>query len=187
MTTEILDQTENLRVRLVYDMNAQNPRDEFDHVANVVTLPNARHTDVDKEGGPLAYGWRYLLDRYYLTEAAETFERWARIFHGAVTMYDSSHDGAACVWYLTGEVIEREGIADPMACLKAERDEYRAWAEGDVWGYVIERRVTWTLMDADDEMHTWEHEESCFGFYGLEYAEESASEAFKAVKMGEGK
>jgi hypothetical protein len=56
----------------------------------------------------------------------------------------------------------------------AERDlvgqikQLDQWLRGDVWGYVIE--------DEDDE-----HVDSCWGFYGIEYAKEEAAAALAAA------
>lgn len=79
-------------------------------------------------------------------------------------------------------MIKREQISDPDALLRSERDEYRAWAEGTVYGYVIEEKVTWSPLDpAHDRyppMDTWETVDSCWGFYGYAYAAEEAREAF---------
>jgi hypothetical protein len=59
-------------------------------------------------------------------------------------------------------------------------EEVRAWQDGDVWGYVIEERIGWVRADGSAEtMETWETVDSCFGFYGREWAERSAREAFE--------
>jgi hypothetical protein len=65
--------------------------------------------------------------------------------------------------------------------------EYRAYCEGDVWGWVVEKNVTWSADDDRDDMSTWEHEDSCWGYYGSdgangEYLRQSAREALEAAQ-----
>lgn len=175
---EIIEQSENYRVKLVIEDAPEDPRKAHDHIVSVVTVPDRKYIVVDQDGGPLSDQWDRLMEKYEWSTAVDMFERWARIFQGAVTLLDTPNEGANAVWYITAEVALREGITDSMAALKAERDEYRAWAGGDVWGYVIERRVTWVRRDGDDTMETWEHEDSCWGYYGYEYAESCAREEF---------
>jgi len=65
----------------------------------------------------------------------------------------------------------------------ANMSEYRAYAEGDVWGWVVEKRVTWHADDPDcGDRETWEHVDSCWGYYGRngangEYLEQCARDA----------
>ena len=64
-------------------------------------------------------------------------------------------------------------------CLRAEVEEYTAWARGDVWVAVKERRITWQRSDSpDDIMHTWEVEDSVGCIIGNGYAHETALEYF---------
>lgn len=68
---------------------------------------------------------------------------------------------------LTDEVILKEWEGDKgraVEWLIVVAEEYRRWADGDVWGYTVE---------ADGE-----HVESCWGFYGNDAAEEAAYDAF---------
>lgn len=62
--------------------------------------------------------------------------------------------------------------------------EVQAWRDGEVYGYAVERLTTWRQVEpATAEpvtMTTWEPVESVWGFYGWEWAESSAREAFAA-------
>lgn len=59
--------------------------------------------------------------------------------------------------------------------------EWEAWANGDVWYYTIEKLVHWTSDDSDvSDRDTWEEVSSCAGFYGEEYAAQSAREELAA-------
>ena len=174
------------RLRLVPDEDAGswNPRTEWDHLESVVTVPDGRYADIDKDGGPLDSEWRYLVNRYQGREAIEIFTRYATIYHGAVCLEEfTGRSGPNAVWYLTREQYSGpDGTPDPLAYLKAQAEEYAAWAEGDVWGYIIEREVTWTRED-DPTQHTttWETEESCWGFIGYSHAEQAAREAWAHI------
>lgn len=179
-TVETLETDGDWRLRLVIDEDPPNPRTEYDHLESVVTVPDRSYIEIDRDGGPLASQWRHLINRYRGREAIEIFTRYATVYHGAVCLETFiGRSGPTAVWYLTREVYEGE-TPDPAAYLKAQADEYESWAEGDVWGYIIERRVSWT-RDDDPTQHqtTWETTDSCFGFIGYQYAEESAREAWK--------
>lgn len=63
-----------------------------------------------------------------------------------------------------GDVIEDEEGEKVSEALKGEVDTFDQYLQGDVWGYVIE----------DEE---GEHLDSCWGFYGLDYAKEAATAA----------
>lgn len=53
--------------------------------------------------------------------------------------------------------------------------EYEAYCEGDVWGYVLEKRVHWTTDEEEvSDRDTWEETDSCWGYYGYDYAAEEA-------------
>ncbi|RKR88298.1 hypothetical protein BDK92_2609 [Micromonospora pisi] len=179
------------RVLLEQEDSPVNPREEWNNLAHVVTVPSARYIDVDEDGGPLADAWATLNYRHFCSEAEVIFTRYARIFHGATVLVDAPIDGARSVWYLMPEDIERQGITNPVACLKGERDTYRQWAEGDVYGWVVEESVIWVrVVDAGDAKpdklvtrKTWEVVDASWGIYGYEYAEEAAREALARYVM----
>ena len=179
---ETLETRGDFRVRLVTDDYPENPRKDYDHITHVITVQNNRYADVDDDGGPLAKHWARLISGHGwrtpdTRDAVAMFERFAKI-HGIVTLYDTPNDGASAIWYMMPD--QYHEVGDPMAYLTGERDEYRAWANGEVYGYVIEQRVKWhhTDHDSDDEMATWDHVESCYGFIGYQYAEQEARDAF---------
>lgn len=167
------------RVRLVIDEDPVNPRKDYDQIVYAVTLPHSHYDDV-AEAGPLADEWERIRDK---PEAVAVFQRWARIFHGAVTLHDSPHEGPDVVWYILPDEIAE--VPDPVAALKSSRDEYRAWASGEVYGYIIEEAVDWRRVDGrdDDGMTTWEGVDtdgSCWGLIGYKYAEGEAQREFAA-------
>ncbi|MFJ7202127.1 hypothetical protein ACIQWR_01130 [Streptomyces sp. NPDC098789] len=171
------------RVRLVPDGDARNPRDDFDHLAHVITIDThlGYYNTIDEDGGPFAHAWdRVSWNRW---KGVETFTRWARIFHGAIVIESRPALGPVSLWYLMREDAEDLGML-PEAYLDAERAEYQAWAEGDVYGYIVEEAVDW--LRADDQgttMSTWEAIDTCWGHYGFDWAVTAAKQAL-ALHIG---
>jgi hypothetical protein len=108
------------------------------------------------------------------------FEKYLRAYYG-VTRVETWHSGS--YWYVTYDPAgwrEWAGAAEGSI----DMSEYRAWCEGDVWGYVVEKRVTWTTSDPDyaDEERWEDANASCWGFYGSDgengkYLKQTAREA----------
>ncbi|MGP3686219.1 hypothetical protein ACTVZO_16185 [Streptomyces sp. IBSNAI002] len=181
MSDDVLATTEDgrFRVRLVHDDHAKNPRNDRDTLVHVITIDthHGKYHPIDQDGGPLAAAWDfYGWNRW---GGIDNFIRYAAIYHDAIVLESNPHDGPRSLWYMTGE----EAIALDCGLLtegyiEAEMEEYEAWASGDVWSFVIEQRVGWTRDDDPDEsLETWEHVDSCSGFYGGTYAREQAREA----------
>ncbi|OII68301.1 hypothetical protein [Streptomyces sp. CC77] len=179
MTNVIATSTDGrFRVRLVHDECATNPREDFDHLAHVITIDThlGYYAPVDKDGGPLAEAWdRVSWNRW---QGVEIFTRWARIFHNAIVIESRPERGPVSLWYLLREDAEDLGML-PEAYLDAERAEYEAWAEGDVYGYIVEEAVDWLRADADEAMTTWEEVDSCWGHYGYDWAADAARAALR--------
>lgn len=179
--SEILETAGPYRVRLEFDQDASScdPRDNDSTLSFAVTVPHSRYLDVSKPG-PLANQWDRIKDR---SDAMDLFERYARIYHGAVTDRVTPHDGPSSVWYILPEQIAEIGpSSSPEEALRVEIEEYRAWRDGEVYGYIIEKSVDWVRKDDEDEiMSTWEEVEdgSCWGFVGYKWAKEAALEEFK--------
>ena len=74
---------------------------------------------------------------------------------------------------------DRETMARVLA---ADVETYRQWAEGDVWGYIVQ--TAW-VDDGDGEITGWDAVDdmgaSCWGFIGQQWAKEAAEEALNAV------
>lgn len=170
------------RVRLWVDEGYPNPREESleDLTVYAVTVPDRHYADV-AGAGPLAEAWERV--KTWSPHGVELFSRYARIFHGAVTMHDAPHDGPEVIWYMLPGGMA--GVSDPMTYMKGWRDEYRAWASGEVFSYVIEEAVDWVRGDGQDgSKSTWEpvddDEGSAWGLIGYEFAEEEAKREFSA-------
>lgn len=169
------------QVSIEYDADASSPRDMTDDPVHVLTVPNSRYVDVDKDPGPWGPQWCHLLDRYDWPRAIEIMVRYAALVGGFV--YDHApHDGARSLWYLTRE--DADDWADPLAALADYAREYQAWCEGETYGYVIRQQVTWQRVDDPTiTADRWEIVDSCWGFYGpgTEYVEEQARESLAAL------
>jgi hypothetical protein len=108
------------------------------------------------------------------------FEKYLRAYHG-VTAIKTWHSGS--YWYVTYDPAAwREYTGAPEGSV--DMSEYRAWCEGEVYGYVVQKNVTWTTADPDypDEDRWEDTGDSCWGFYGRngangEYLEQTAREA----------
>lgn len=193
---DVIETTDTHRVRLVQDIDCTNPRDDDEFACGALVIPGSDYNDVPhpgdlaEEAGPRLFGdygtyFGHAADGRGIRDGVAIFERWVRVFHGGATLYDTPYDGPSVVWYMTPEMMRARGFEGDMATdtarmeeiLEAERNEYRAWAEGDCWGVVVEKRVHWTTEDEDvDDRDTWEETEdgSVWGFIGYEYAEAEA-------------
>lgn len=146
-------------------------------------------------GGP--YQHRTWIDAERLTV------RWARAFYGLLLEYDSEHGG---FWFVDPEQMEANfpAIGDGTVqrfrrqegapintyeqyvqdffeasaeVIKSERETYRQWANGEVYGVIFERRATYVrVIDSDSDTlpsdvdwnetrETWEQVESLWGCY----------------------
>lgn len=182
MDGEVIETTETMRLVIHQDTDPANPREDYDHCSHMFEI-------IDRDGsGPYAHVWAEYRRRgaHHALHAGSLglFARYVSMAGGHVHVLERPRDCSSVVFYVTRETIESEQL-DPAAYLKGEAAEYEAWADGDVYGYVIEEKVTWTRMDSGETMTTWEHVDSCWGFYGYEYAKETAREQWAEHVTGE--
>ena len=116
-------------------------------------------------------------------------------YHGGVSFYRKfSTDSEGIAWLEKDEALKdwiKEECWDKEDCYDlcdGMRNELEAWAEGEVYGFVVEDCIKskihkeYTNVDKDDEDYEeeeWEESDSCWGFYGeldksLEWMFESA-------------
>jgi hypothetical protein len=123
------------------------------------------------------------LERWGWNES-HLFERYVRTFFGAsqVVWFYGSQQGDHYVSFDTAEWRAKYEVPENAV----DVTEYQAWLDGDVYGYVVEEHVIWQRLGSDGEpvfltdeptRETWEHVDSCYGYYGREYAEERARKA----------
>jgi hypothetical protein len=122
----------------------------------------------------------------------EALTRYLRAFHGVTQVeWYTPHDGDyAYVSFDPADWREAMGLTSeylakhPDVTL-ANMDEWKAYCEGDTYGYVVEERVTWvkldtaTVPDFDTAREEWEVVDSRSGFYGIEYVTEEAKRVFE--------
>jgi hypothetical protein len=191
--TEILKTSDDgrYRVLLIADEYPDEPYD--DGQSPLLRLDNSGAYGTIRAEHVMATG-RPLDDDARIEEAAERwgtpysddwplFEKYLRAYYGT-TEIETWYSGSD--WYVTYDTARwRNHVGAPPG--SADMSEYRAWCEGDVWGYAVEQNVTWTRDDDPGQvMHTWETADSCWGFYGSDgangkYLRECALEAFESV------
>ena len=124
-------------------------------------------------------------------EAIDAFERYLHIYHDGNLVEYGPNQGTdyTYVAYVTRTLWESWGNKGEVG--KADMDEYRAWLEGDVYGVVVESKPT-VEVEAEPDIRVWrgygeidrdgwtEMEDPVWGYYGQEYAEESAREQLAA-------
>ncbi|GAA0946049.1 hypothetical protein GCM10009550_20310 [Actinocorallia libanotica] len=166
------------RVRIVLDEDARNPNHEYDQLAHVVTTDDdrGRYLPISDETGPLGWVWDRVKDSAH---SGEVFERYARMFHGAVCVEDTQCPGSSGIWYVTGEKIARDDLThgEVVEDIESQIEVYRKWAAGEVYECVVEKLTTWVAVDPDVEPSTkldWVEVERVGNLYGIETAEEAA-------------
>lgn len=190
---EVIETSGDYRVVLEPDADCEKPMDNGDGwTASVLTYSGwdtwRSRTTYEAMYDPQGRidAMRYFEESEWTVEPDESFKRYMAIFHG-ITVFT--------VTVVTGEVSnalawlepsERERVGIPAEvtdkqALDIEIGEYNRWAQGDCWGYIVQKQVTWTTDDpnfADREQ--WEDtDDSCWGFIGLDYAEQEAREALR--------
>lgn len=185
-------------IRIIQDSDVPNPRDDYDHMGKLILFPNCKYLDRNEfEGYINATDFESALRSlaYHVTksDAVEddlrvSLEHVLRCVnkHYVVIPVDQGYSGLSSrgetvaesddhcdgfilfpVADLTKEGIDREQAAMNLEC---EIEEYAAWATGDTWGYVIED-------ENGDEL------DSCWGFYGMEYAKAEAESSARSQRF----
>jgi hypothetical protein len=137
--------------------------------------------------------WQRFAGLWSRSFTLEVFERYVRIFHGTKSLVTWNlgitreygyvvFDTAALreLWDITDEYADNH----PGTLTQATLDEWRNWAEGEVYGYIVEKKEFWSKMydqpnRPDEAGFDWEEVDSCWGLSGRECAEEAAKEALK--------
>lgn len=193
---DIIEENDNFRARLEYDDSADKPYDEgaVPILSREFGRYGNRFTAVNDEGEAFADLVTEAWNR--LNRDDDVLARYLRIFYGAESvLWDSSSNYAylafdTAAWRtehgLTYEWLDEHGM-DRQTLAEGSLKEVMAWANGEVFGYIVERRVKTSMVRTDAvtgdvlgtvEGEAWEEVDSCWGFYGREYAEEVAKEAF---------
>ena len=70
----------------------------------------------------------------------------------------------------------RQDMGIPLDARLSKEDvchDHEAWINNEVYGIVVEELVEWTSRKGDKRLE-WEKVESCFGFFGRDYAKQEA-------------
>jgi hypothetical protein len=201
--TEVVDTVETpdgltFRALIVQDDDAQEP--EFDAGCPIIQVVNGRH-GLDAEMTNYGVGQddglpdsaSDIIERFGhvgrmagdMRTGIDIFERYLHIYHDGNLVEYEPNQGTdyTYVAYVTRTLWESWGNTGEVG--KAELNEWRAYVEGDTYGIMVEVKPTVEVDDDDD--HTdyygdvshdgWtETDSTCWGFYGSEYATESARE-----------
>ncbi|MEU9126606.1 hypothetical protein AB0D08_00585 [Kitasatospora sp. NPDC048540] len=166
------------RVRIIQDSDQRNPRSEFTNLAHALTIDThlGNYIEVDPDGGPLEAAWKRVAWNY--KAGVDTFERYARIYHGATVIEHRPARGAVSLWYLTAADIEEHGIENPEALIRTEISQYQAWADGEVYSLLAEKLALLQEIGKPEApiRREWNSFHAESGLYGIEYATEAAND-----------
>ena len=154
--------------RIEQDDDASNPRDEFDNLSTFYGV-----------SGSYLVGGKQDIEFHYRDSLEDEIKALRK--QGAVIEEFSSNAGTCYAVversqlkkeYLDHGYSMRKALYYARQCAKGEIETFLAWAEGEVYGYIVE--------DEDGE-----HLDSCWGYYGddgRKYAEQEA-ESYIAWKL----
>lgn len=184
------EETGDVRVHLYVDEDAGSLDDQGDFLPFVAQVESSwvHHYGFAAAGARWAEGfdaadisraWAYYRD-------AEKFERWLRICH-EVPAVESWSDRYGNWWFAIATpkwVTEALGgiEAHTVGELKVAAQFVQDWAEGNVYGYEVERKRTGQKVYDDGitiEFSEWDEVDSCWGYVGDEWAKENALEALR--------
>ena len=168
---DIVEERDGYRVRLEFDDSPEQPYD--DGATPILTIERGSHVEAfNKQAEPYVGTVAELLQRFEL----DTVERFVKIFYGATKMDSFYSDGIRGTYIAFDTAEWREAVGAAPERLQAEDylSEVRAWAEGEVYGHVVEK------FDADADEWEATDDGTCWGFYGREWAEQAAREALTA-------
>jgi hypothetical protein len=173
-----------LKYRLEIDEEPRNPRKDWDGQLGRMVCWHRRENLGDETINPNDYEYETvdaLIDALEELERTDPARVWLPLYlyeHSGMTMrttpFHDPWDSAMVGFIYTSQArIDELGLSDVtdeklIEYLEGEVTEYDQYLTGDVWGYIIE--------DEDGE-----HIDSCWGFFGHEYAEGEAKLALKAV------
>ena len=185
-------------IKIIRDQFPCNPRKDYDHLGKMILFPNREYIDrneYDKyvnatdfastlrslawhvtKSDAMEDEYRVSMDhvfrcvnKHYVIIPVDQ-DRYSGLSSRGPNVGDSDCHCDGFVLFPVAD-LTKEGIDREQATknLEGEIEEYAAWATGDCYGYVIED-------ENGDEL------DSCWGFYGMEYAIESAKESARSQR-----
>lgn len=183
------------RARIEYDddSSACDPRDD-DELVEIVT-GDLRRWNVRTEGAT----FQHVFDRFNEEGRASLFRRWLKVFHDieAQPVYLMDHSSVALStgdfgdpwdsgqvgWAYINPAAEAWEGMEPAKILSGFVKTLGEWMNGEVYGYIVEKRVTAHTTYDDDEVEDLDSEEwieeddTCWGIIGYEWAVQEAKMA----------
>ena len=175
-TVETIDINPTLRVRIEIDTDAESPA-SWDNVGQITYRNTSRNVlgtePVDGEqfrdiGVGILEGRLIGLPVYAMVHGGSSI---------STTAYNCPWDSGRSGWvYCTREkaiaefgrkILSAAVKERTLNCLRGEVETFNQYLAGEVYGYIVERA----------EIGGWEQLDSCWGYYGLEYATEAAQSA----------
>jgi len=169
------------RVGLRRDDDAQQPEDDGQWP---ILRVEYRHYDYvaeafNKAAEPYVAKFNELFERI---RELRVWERYAKIFLGASQVHEWGFNRGTDYAYIAFDAKEwREKMEmdtpEYLAKLAEEKPlaEIQAWIDGDTWGWQVQKR--WNPNEELEAHEGWKDEDSCWGYYGHEWAEQAAKEA----------
>lgn len=196
---DIVKENDNYRARLEYDESGEKPYDEgATPILNREFRGYARRWEaVNEQANEYVDTINDAYTRFDYDE--DVLARFLRIFYGSYSvLWDSSQENAylafdTAAWRethgLTDEYIAKVGpdVLDRQTLAEGSLNEIMAWANGEVFGFIVERKVKAVTTRTDYatgeplpsvEFEEWDEVDACWGFFGRESAVEAAIESF---------
>lgn len=177
-TVDTIDINPTLRIRIEQDTDPESPG-EWDNVGKIAyrssreTLgtENVSSERLDEISAGIRDGSLIGLPVYAFVHSGSTI---------ATTPFNCPWDsGQSGFVYCTKEkaikefgkkVFTAEVREQALKCLQGEVEAFAQYLEGDIYGVIVER----VIRDKDGDETDTETLDSCWGFYGLDYAREEA-------------
>lgn len=155
--------------KIEQDQDAVNPRDEWDNLSTFYAVKNSRYMTGGKKD--IEYTYRDDLDDEIkaLRKAGAVVVEFS---HNAGTQYAVIDMDTIQKEYIKMGYSMRKAKYWARRCAQGEAETWRAWANGEVYGFIVE--------DEDGK-----HLDSCWGFYGWDGYKEAESEAKSLIEYYE--
>lgn len=176
-----------------YD-DIQNPREWCDHLGTMVCFHKryklGDYTDLKSDNFNFRNGWDDLESYLRKEKNAAVILPLYLYDHSGITMNTT---GFSCPWdsgqvgfiYASRETVKKEyglkrnilpkTIQKVKGILEAEVKGYDQYLTGDVYGIKIFKDME-DSDSHDPSQYTWQEIDSCWGFFGMNFAEEQANE-----------
>lgn len=195
MSADVLETRGDYRVRVILDECGEKPYNDgggavydldYGRFRWRATLLGSCSSNHGADLGPaIAAAWERWSDRDMLTRYLRAFYDVAGVTFADVGDWQLvalvTHADMRECWGFPDVAAyrQRTGRENPAGGLL---DEWQAWALGDVWGYVVEKRARYAnVADPADVLDRWREVDSCWGFYGREYVDSEALAALESA------